>query len=78
MDFIGEVLISRLGRERCSLFRKQCSMFDVLFDVRLQDHQNHPQDHLRVVLVIPAVVPVVHGVVLVVLNIEHRTLFSEQ
>ena len=20
-------------------------MFDILFDVRLQDHQNHPQDH---------------------------------
>ena len=67
-------------------------MFDVLFDVRLQDHQNHPpttrttagitRTTLRVVLVVLGVVLVVLGLVLVVLNIEqnieHRTLFSEQ
>ena len=38
-----KVLISRLGSERCSVFRKQCSMFDVMFDV--QDHQNHSRDY---------------------------------
>ena len=51
-------------------------MLDVLFDVRLQDHQNHPQDHQnhpqdhhQLGLVVVLVVLVVLGVVLVVLEV---------
>ena len=68
-------VIFRLGPEHCSLFRKQCSMFDALFDVQdpqddLQDRQNHRiyQDH-------PSGGGGVLEVVLGVLNIEQ---FSEQ